>query len=101
MARLSLNLKLAFLNLSSHKLRTFLTMLGITIGTLALILVVSLGESAQKSVALQIQKLGSNLITILPGKAEEGKPPLQLLSTTEIKSLKNKDLLALKKLPKV
>jgi len=101
MARLFLNLKLAFLNLNSHKLRTFLTMLGITIGTLALILVVSLGESAQKSVALQIQKLGSNLITILPGKAEEGKPPLQLLSTTEIKSLKNKDLLALKKLPKV
>ena len=101
MARLFLNLKLAFLNLNSHKLRTFLTMLGIMIGTLALILVVSLGESAQKSVALQIQKLGSNLITILPGKAEEGKPPLQLLSTTEIKSLKNKDLLALKKLPKV
>jgi len=101
MARLFLNLKLAFLNLSSHKLRTFLTMLGIMIGSSALILVLSLGGSAQKSVALQIQKLGSNLITILPGKAEEGKPPLQLFSATEIKSLKNEDLLTLKKLPKV
>lgn len=78
-----------------------MTTLGIIIGIAALVLIVSLGKSAQSSIAYQIQKLGINLIGVLPGKAEKGKPPLQLFSSSELTSLKYEDAKAIKKLPGV
>ena len=94
-----LNLKLFLLYSSSHKLRTFLTTLGLIIGIGSLVLIVSLGNSAQKSIAVQMQKLGTNLITILPGGSEEGKPASQLFSSQEITTLKYEDAQALKDTP--
>ncbi len=101
MSAFVLNLKLALLYASSHKLRTFLTMLGLIIGISSLVLIVSLGESAQKSMVYQLQTLGTNLIAILPGGSEEGKPPMAAFSTQEITTLKYEDIEALKKVPYV
>ncbi len=101
MSAFVLNLKLAILYSSSHKLRTFLTMLGLIIGISSLVLIVSLGESAQKSMVHQLQTLGTNLIVVLPGGSEEGKPPLAVFSTQEITTLKEEDADVLAKVSNV
>ncbi len=53
----------------SHKLRSFLTMLGIIIGIAAVITMVALGEGAKRAVEAQIEALGSNVLTVRPGQA--------------------------------
>ncbi|QIN79700.1 FtsX-like permease family protein [Rubrobacter marinus] len=51
--------------------RTALTMLGIIIGVGAVVLLTSLGNGIQESISGQINDLGPNLITVVPG-SEEG-----------------------------
>lgn len=63
----------AFLTLTVNKLRTGLATLGIVIGIGSVIALVSLGQSSQKSVESQIQSLGSNLLTVIPGSVS-GSP---------------------------
>lgn len=53
--------------LNTNRLRTGLATLGIIIGIGAVIALISLGQSGQKSVEAQIESLGSNLLTVLPG----------------------------------
>lgn len=55
-----------------QKTRTALAVLGIVIGIGAVIALVSIGQSAQKSVENQISSLGSNLLTISPGAQSSG-----------------------------
>jgi len=53
--------------LTLNKMRTGLATLGIIIGIGSVITLVSLGQASQKSVQNQIQALGSNLLTVMPG----------------------------------
>lgn len=53
--------------LTLNKMRTGLATLGIIIGIGSVIALVSLGQASQKSVQNQIQSLGSNLLTVMPG----------------------------------
>lgn len=53
--------------LTLNKMRTALATLGIVIGIGAVIALVSLGQSSQKAVTSQIESLGSNLLTVMPG----------------------------------
>ena len=48
----------------THKLRSFLTMLGIIIGIFAVTALISVGQSSNAAVTEQIEGLGTNLITI-------------------------------------
>jgi putative ABC transport system permease protein len=57
----------AFEALNTNRLRTGLATLGIIIGIGAVIALISLGQSGQKSVEAQIESLGSNLLTVIPG----------------------------------
>ena len=52
--------------------RTALTMLGIIIGVGAVVLLTSLGNGIQESIAGQISDLGPNLITVIPGSEDGG-----------------------------
>ena len=56
-----------WLGLSTHKLRSFLTMLGIIIGVASVISLMSIGRGATADILARIGSLGSNLITIRPG----------------------------------
>ena len=58
--------------LSIQKTRTFLAILGIVIGISAVIALVSIGQSAKLSVENQINSLGSNLLTVMPGSTNSG-----------------------------
>ncbi|MCX6724490.1 MAG: ABC transporter permease [Candidatus Shapirobacteria bacterium] len=53
--------------LTINKMRTGLATLGIIIGIGSVITLISLGQASQKSVQNQIQSLGSNLLTVMPG----------------------------------
>jgi macrolide transport system ATP-binding/permease protein len=53
--------------LSSHRLRTFLTMLGIIIGIASVVSVVALGQGSQQAVLDRISSIGTNTINVLPG----------------------------------
>lgn len=54
-------------------MRSLLTMLGIVIGISSVIILMSIGQSAQDYILAQVQGLGSNLIIILPGGTNNGK----------------------------
>ena len=58
--------------LTLNKLRTALATLGIIIGIGSVIALISLGEASQQAVQSQIQSLGSNLLTVIPGSQSSG-----------------------------
>jgi macrolide transport system ATP-binding/permease protein len=53
--------------LTSHKLRSFLTMLGIIIGIASVVSVVALGQGSQQQVLERISSIGTNVINVIPG----------------------------------
>ena len=57
---MSMSFKMALRSIGSNKLRSVLTMLGIIIGVIALVVLVSLVNGATKSVNEQIASLGTN-----------------------------------------
>ena len=61
----------AFKALSSNLLRSLLTMLGIIIGIAAVITLTAASEGTQQGVGERIRGLGSNLMFIKPGAAEQ------------------------------
>ena len=56
--------KMAMKSISGNKFRAFLTMLGIIIGVMALVILVSLVSGATGTVTDTIESLGSNLLTV-------------------------------------
>lgn len=58
--------------LTLNKMRTGLAVLGIVIGIGSVIALISLGQASQKSTETQIQSLGSNLLTVMPGAQTTG-----------------------------
>lgn len=56
-----------WMGISTHKLRSFLTMLGIVIGVASVITLMSIGKGATANILENIQSIGSDLITISPG----------------------------------
>jgi putative ABC transport system permease protein len=60
--------RVAFEALLSNKIRSGLTMLGVIIGVMAVILLVSIGEGAQVYITKEMTGLGTNLLIITPGK---------------------------------
>ncbi len=60
--------RMAWFAMSSHRLRTLLTMLGIIIGITAVVCVVALGQGAQQKIVDDINAMGTNVITIAPGQ---------------------------------
>jgi len=58
--------------LTLNKTRTGLAILGIVIGIGSVIALMSLGQATQQAVQTQIQSLGSNLLTVMPGGNNQG-----------------------------
>ncbi len=56
--------KMAWKSIASNKMRSFLTMLGIIIGVMSLVVLVSLVDSTTTSVTDEISSMGSNYLTI-------------------------------------
>ncbi|MFA5389624.1 MAG: ABC transporter permease [Candidatus Omnitrophota bacterium] len=54
----------------SHKMRSFLSILGILIGVAAVIAMLALGQGAKESIEQQLVSLGSNLLIVRPGSSK-------------------------------
>ncbi|PIW75875.1 MAG: multidrug ABC transporter substrate-binding protein, partial [Candidatus Portnoybacteria bacterium CG_4_8_14_3_um_filter_40_10] len=87
-------LKTATRALRVNKGRTVLTMLGIVIGIMSIILVMSIGQGAQDLILGQIQGLGSRTIVVHAGRQPTGPTDVTSLFAD---SLKERDVEALKK----
>lgn len=61
------NLKNALSSLRQSRWRTTFTMLGIIIGVVSVVTIVSLGDGLKRQVTGQINRLGSDVLTIRPG----------------------------------
>jgi macrolide transport system ATP-binding/permease protein len=59
--------RMAVTSITSHRLRSFLTMLGIIIGIASVVSIVALGQGSRARVLKNISALGSNTIDIYPG----------------------------------
>ena len=68
------SIKISLKMLSRKKMQSFLTMLGIVIGVMAVVIVLSLGESAKEFVLGEVKTIGTDLIAITPGKVGERIP---------------------------
>lgn len=69
-------LNLALRALVAHRLRSFLTLLGIGVGIAAVILLTSIGEGLHQFVLKEFTQFGTNIIQITPGRqGARGGPP--------------------------
>ena len=81
-------LKMAWSSIISNKMRSFLTMLGIIIGVMALIVLVSVVDGATKEVTDVVTSLGTNLLSIQI-QDDKGRP-------IRMNDLEENDLLAIR-----
>jgi putative ABC transport system permease protein len=63
-------LRFAATALRGHRLRTLLSIAGVSIGVASVIVLTSLGEGARLYVTDEFTNLGSNLLFVIPGKTE-------------------------------
>jgi putative ABC transport system permease protein len=62
------NLKTALSSVRGAKWRSFMTMMGVIIGIVSVVTVVSIGEGVKQQVVTQTNQLGKDLITVRPGQ---------------------------------
>jgi ABC-type antimicrobial peptide transport system permease subunit len=82
----------AFDALRSNRLRSFLTMLGLIIGTSAVIAVVTLTQGVTESVNASFSSLGTNVLTVSPGAtssrgASSGQGSAQTLTLQDAEAI--------------
>ena len=64
--------KVSIMAISSNKMRSFLSMLGIIIGVAAVIIMMSIGQGSKESIRKELSTMGTNLLTIRPGADMRG-----------------------------
>ena len=100
--RLRDTIRTAANGLRHAKARSLLTMLGIVIGIASVILLMSLGASAQELILAQVQNIGSNLIFVIPGATKGSRfAPPPTAQGIIIKTLVKADADALRREPTI
>lgn len=64
--------KVSLRAISSNKMRSFLSMLGIIIGVAAVIIMMAIGQGSKESIRQELSTMGTNLLTIRPGADMRG-----------------------------
>lgn len=90
-----LSLRITWQNVMAAKMRMALTVLGIIVGIAAVMIVISIGASAQNLILDQIRSVGANLVGVLPGYSEADGPPASAYGAV-ITTLTNDDLEAMR-----
>ena len=96
------SIRTASSGLKHAKVRSLLTMLGIVIGIASVIILMSIGKSAQALILDQVQGVGSNLIFIIPGATKGSRfssPPS--VQGVIIKTLVKQDMDSLQREPTI
>jgi putative ABC transport system permease protein len=66
--------RVASVGLRTRKLRASLSALGIAIGVAAIVAVLGLSKSSQAELLAEIDRLGTNVLTVTPGQSLTGQP---------------------------
>ncbi len=98
--RLDDGILLAARAIAAHRLRSFLTLLGIAVGIAAVILLTSIGEGIHRFVLAEFTQFGTNVIGIAPGKTKTAGPHPSGIPTS-VRPLTLDDARALEHLPNV
>lgn len=86
--------------ITSYRLRSFLTLLGIAVGIAAVILLTSIGEGVHRFVLGEFTQFGTNVIGVSPGKVKTGgQPPTGIPTTARLLTMEDAE--SLRKLPNV
>ena len=91
--------RLSVSSIVAHRLRSLLTVLGISVGIGAVVLLTSIGEGIHKFVLSEFTQFGTTLIAINPGKATTLGTPLGIMGT--VRPLSIDDAEALRRVPRV
>ncbi len=86
-------LRTACLGLLAHRMRSALTILGITIGVASVIVLIAVGRGSSNAVQENIDALGSNTLTVIgqPGAVSAGSSSVSVSFTEEdVKALNDK-----------
>ncbi|CAB3288713.1 conserved membrane protein of unknown function [Methanocaldococcus lauensis] len=78
----------AWKNMKQKRTQSLLTIIGIVIGVMAIVSLISLGYGVQNYIHEEMMKMGANKLTILPFK-QFGVPPTHYFSDKEVKAIKN------------
>ena len=91
MTLLKESLTMSIYSIFSHKLRSFLTMLGIIIGIASVVSVVALGNGSQKKIMASINSMGTNTIEIMAGKdfGDRSSEKINKMSLNDVEILKS------------
>ena len=90
---------LAFGAVRAHRLRSFLSMVGIAIGIASVILLTSIGEGTRGYIVAQFTQFGTNILVVSPGKSKTIGLPGVLGGTTH--PLTIDDAVAIGRLPEI
>jgi len=90
------NLSQSFKSILANKTRTALSILGIFIGVASVVAMLALGQGAQSSMSAQMERLGTNMIHVRPGRVMRGG-----VSKSATIKLSFKDVDALQKISNV
>jgi putative ABC transport system permease protein len=93
-------LHLALRAITAHRLRSFLTLLGIAVGIAAVILLTSIGEGIHRFVLSEFTQFGTNLVSIAPGKVKTSGPAPTGIPTS-VRPLTLEDARLLQRLPHI
>lgn len=92
-------------SIKSNQLRSFLTMLGITIGVASITTILALSSGANQIIGAQVDALGGNIAVVRPGSApEDGLDGLSNLTNDQqfaASSLTDADIAAIEAIPNV
>jgi putative ABC transport system permease protein len=91
--KITRSIRISRSQLLTHKLRTALALLGIIIGISAVIVMVAVGNGAQKEIFSQIESMGTDLILINAGQVEKRAGRQQIAGTVTTLTLKDAGLM--------
>jgi len=92
--KISKSIRISRNQLLSNKIRTILSLIGIIIGVSAVIIMVAIGNGAQKEVLNKIASMGTNLIVINAGQVQKTSGRQQIRGTVTTLTIEDADILA-------
>jgi len=91
-------------SVKSNKLRSFLTMVGITIGVASITTILALSAGANQIVSSQVDALGGNIAVVRPGASSDSLEQLSHITSDQkfsVSSLTDTDIAAIEEVPHV
>lgn len=79
------NILAAWQSLREQRGRAVLSSLGVTVGSIAILLLVSIAKGVQEDVGREVRNIGVNILIVLPGRFEEGTINPNMAGTSFLK----------------